>query len=121
MSIAFLKIIAILEFFFYYNGMISIEEIKKYMKENKISQIQLAEKSGIPLQTIRKVLCGITQTPRIDTMNAIITALGIEEKDARTPAPKSLEYLISDLRNLSPEKQEKLRPVIENLINALEK
>ncbi len=99
----------------------TIDEIKKYMKEHKITQLELAEKAKIPIGTIRDIFRGATKHPRIDTMNAIITALGIEEKDARTPAPKSLEYLISDLRNLSPEKQEKLRPVIENLINALEK
>lgn len=101
--------------------MITIEEIKSYLKSNKITYQKLSEISGIPVGSLRNIFSGRVPNPRIDTMNAIITALGIEEKDARTPAPKSLEYLISDLRNLSPEKQEKLRPVIENLINALEK
>lgn len=56
----------------------NIAEIKKYMKANKITQIELAEKSGIPLQTLRGIFSGKTQNPRIDTMQAIKNALEIE-------------------------------------------
>ena len=56
----------------------NISEIKKYMKANKITQIELSEKSGIPLQTLRGIFSGKTQNPRIDTMQAIENALEIE-------------------------------------------
>ena len=55
----------------------TIKEIKSYMKANKITQIMLAEKSGLPLQTLRKIFAGGTTHPRIDTMQAIEKALGI--------------------------------------------
>lgn len=56
----------------------NIAEIKKYMKANKITQIELAKKSGIPLQTLRGIFSGKTQNPRIDTMESIRNALKIE-------------------------------------------
>ena len=67
-----------------------IQEIKLFMKQNGITQIELAEKSKIPLTTIRYIFSGRTQTPRIDTMHAIEKALGIKEQELQ----------------LSPEKQE---------------
>ena len=48
-----------------------IQEIKLFMKNKGITQIELAEKSQIPLTTIRYIFSGRTQTPRIDTMQAI--------------------------------------------------
>ncbi len=55
-----------------------ISGIKKYMKSKKITQIELAEKSGIPLQTLRGIFSGKTLNPRIDTVQAIEKALEIE-------------------------------------------
>ncbi len=55
-----------------------ITEIKKIMKSKKISQIELAEKSGIPLQTLRGIFSGKTLNPRIDTVQAIEQALELK-------------------------------------------
>lgn len=55
-----------------------IQEIKLFMKSKGITQIELAEKSKIPLTTIRYIFSGRTQTPRIDTMDAIEKALGLD-------------------------------------------
>ena len=66
-----------------------IQEIKLFMKQNGITQIELAEKSKIPLTTIRYIFSGRTQTPRIDTMHAIEKALGIsKEQELQIPAEK---------------------------------
>ena len=99
----------------------TIEEIKKYMKENKISQVQLAEKSGIPLQTLRKIFSGLTPHPRIDTMQAIENALGLNKKAEGNTQPQSIENLIAHLKELPLEKQHELIPVVEHLINAVKK
>lgn len=56
----------------------NISEIKKYMKANKMTQIELAEKSGIPLQTLRGIFSGKTRNPRIDTMESIRNVLESE-------------------------------------------
>ena len=68
-----------------------IQEIKLFMKNKGITQIELAEKSQIPLTTIRYIFSGRTQTPRIDTMQAIEKALDLD--NSQIPA------------NLSPKKQ----------------
>ena len=57
-----------------------IMELKKYLKEHKITYKMLAEKSGVPESTIKNIFGGFTQNPRIDTIEAIERALGINEK-----------------------------------------
>lgn len=99
----------------------TVEEIKKYMKENGISQIELAENSGIPLQTLRKIFSGNTKYPRIDTMQAIENALGLNKKAVVETPPQSIDNLIADLKKMPKEKQEELTPVIQHLINAYKK
>lgn len=54
-----------------------IQAIKKYLKENHITYEELAEKSNLSISTIKKIFSGISQYPRIDTMQAIENALGI--------------------------------------------
>lgn len=54
----------------------TIKEIKEFMKINKITQVELAEKSNIPLSTLRQIFSGARKNPRIDTMQAIENALG---------------------------------------------
>ena len=56
-----------------------VSEVKEIMRRRGITQIELAEKSKIPLQTIRKIFCGLTLHPRIDTMQAIERALGLAD------------------------------------------
>lgn len=56
-----------------------VSEVKEIMRRRGITQIELAEKSKIPLQTIRKIFCGLTPHPRIDTMQAIERALGLAD------------------------------------------
>lgn len=54
----------------------TVKEIKEFMRINKITQVELAEKSNIPLSTLRKIFSGARKNPRIDTMQAIENALG---------------------------------------------
>ena len=57
----------------------TIPEIKHYMKERKITYEELSLRSGLSLSTIKKIFSGISQYPRINTLQAIKLALGIEE------------------------------------------
>ncbi len=56
-----------------------INEIKKILKTRQITYEKLSSISGVPIQTIQKVFAGITKHPRIDTMQAIEKALGINQ------------------------------------------
>ena len=59
------------------------EEIKHYMKSNKITYEELSKKADIPIGTLKSIFSGRTPNPRIDTMQAIEKALGV---------PPSLEW-----------------------------
>ncbi|MCI9032114.1 MAG: helix-turn-helix domain-containing protein [Clostridia bacterium] len=58
----------------------TIEEIKKYMKEHKITYQNLSDMSNIPVTTLKDIFRGAIKNPRIDTYNAIEEALGLKEK-----------------------------------------
>lgn len=58
----------------------TIEEIKKFMKEHKITYDDLSEKAKIPIGTLKSIFSGRTPNPRIDTMQAIEKALGLNQE-----------------------------------------
>ena len=58
-----------------------VKEIKNWMKQKKITYPMLAEKTNMPLITIRTIMSGKTKHPRIDTMEAITKALGLDDID----------------------------------------
>ena len=101
--------------------MYTIEEIKKYMKDNGITQIKLSEMSNIPLGSLRNIFSGRVPNPRVDTMQAIENALGLNKKAEGNTQPQSIENLIAHLKELPLEKQHELIPVVEHLINAVKK
>ena len=75
-----------------------IQEIKSYMKANRITYDELSERSGLSISTIKKIFSGISQYPRIDTMETIRRALGIEEQPSEySEEEKRLLSLISEL------------------------
>lgn len=57
-----------------------VEEIKKYMKNHKITYEELAEKADLSISTVKKIFSGSAKYPRIDTMQAIEKALGINQE-----------------------------------------
>ncbi len=57
-----------------------IQIIKVELRNKGWKYADLADNSGIPLSTILKVLSGNTRSPRIDTVEAIERALGLNEK-----------------------------------------
>lgn len=54
-----------------------IQAIKKHMKDNHITYDELSKRSGLSISTIKKIFAGISQYPRIDTMQTIERALGL--------------------------------------------
>lgn len=74
-----------------------IKTIKTFMKQNHITYEDLAKKSGLSISTIKKVLSGISQYPRVDTMQAIEHALGIDEPQTLSAEQQELFSLIQSL------------------------
>lgn len=49
--------------------------IRSKLKEKGMSNLELVEKSGLPLSTVNKIINGLSLSPRLDTLEAIATAL----------------------------------------------
>ena len=49
----------------------NLEEIRQKKKEYGYTNLQMAEKSGLPLATVQKVLGGTTKAPRYQTIEAL--------------------------------------------------
>lgn len=66
-----------------------IQEIKAYMKSEKITYDELARRSGLSISTIKKIFSGISKYPRIDTIQIIEKALGLDKE--KSPPPELAE------------------------------
>lgn len=76
------------------------------MKLKSITQIQLANLSGVPLQTLRGIFSGKTPHPRIDTMQAIESALGLSKESNTDDIERYSDEekrLIAEYRELNPQ------------------
>ena len=95
-------------------GMI-IEEMQKRRKELGLTYAELAEKSGVPLSTVQKILGGFTENPNYRTVLALEEVLQperpyysmdfepypmVEEARAEYLAKKDGSYTIEDIRKL---------------------
>lgn len=80
-----------------------IQEIKKYMKDNKITYKQLSEMCGVPESTLKNIFGGFTANPRVDTMQAIEKALGLESTEVPEQLKKIPLALYEGLDGLSDE------------------
>lgn len=92
----------------------NINLVKKIMKEKKITQIKLSELTGVPLQTIKYIFTGRTKYPRIDTVEAIEKALGINETLEISAEDQELVRLI---RQLTAEETEELTNYLDFIIS----
>lgn len=85
-----------------------VSEIKAYMKKYKITYAELAAMTGINLTSIKRIFCGKTKKPHLETMVAIEQALGFINTNARVTAPmgdglsSEERELLSLFRELSP-------------------
>lgn len=85
--------------------------MKSRKKQLKITLDELSEKSGIPKRTIEDIFRGATKNPRIDTIQAIERALGLEENATRKSPQDELsegEKMLLDLFNRVPEDKQEL-------------
>ncbi len=51
-------------------------------KELGLTNKQIAEKANLPLRTVEQIMCGTVKSPRLDSVEAIERALGINEKSS---------------------------------------
>ncbi len=98
----------------------NIEKLQEIRKRKKITYKKLAELSNIPERTIYDVMLGITKNPRIDTMQAIENALGINDGSPLDNARVDLltdkeKRLLAAFNSLSEALKDFALETIENL------
>lgn len=69
-----------------------IQTLKERKKELGLTNEQLAQISGISLGTINKVFSGATKSPQNDTVNALVSALGLDFYQYRPSAHAEMIY-----------------------------
>ncbi len=93
----------------------TIEEIKKYLKENKMTYKDLAEKCNVSESTLKNLFSGATKNPRINTMRAIEKALNIAENNKNDNLTEDENNLLQTYRSLSNEKKQLATKIIDCL------
>jgi SOS-response transcriptional repressor LexA len=87
------------------------EKLRELKNRSGLTAQKLADKSGIPLPTIHKLLSGETTNPKYETLNAVLSALDHEMQIKPIVDASSLPYsqrevqLVSLYRQLSEEGQ----------------
>jgi len=99
----------------------NILEIKKFMKDNRITYEYLSNASGIPIGTLKSIFSGRTPNPLLDTIEAIKKALNLDDQEPIIDNPLLSELnkrgiSLDDLRNLSPADIEFLARMAESLV-----
>lgn len=70
-----------------------LEKLKELKKSSKMSSAQIAEATGIPESTIKRIFSGDTYAPGIDKLRDIVYAMGgslddiLDESDFHLPTP----------------------------------
>ena len=85
---------------------ISIMKARK--KELKMTLDEISERSGIPKRTLEDIFRGATKNPRIDTMEAIERALGLNPSTEWTSEDTALGIQHNPKQVLSPDETELL-------------
>lgn len=87
------------------------KKLKEILKKEGINYIKLAEITKVPLSTIRKIMCGDIENPRIDTIEAIYKALNIT-----TETPESVidKRIIDKINSLTPEQLKLIENIVDN-------
>ena len=101
----------------------TISEIKKIIKERKITYAQLAALSNIPEGTLKNIFSNTERNPRLDTMQAIEHALGLDEKKplADTIIEQVDELNIKDYNDLSEDEKRKIAEIFNATVSAFKK
>lgn len=74
----------------------TIEELEKRKRALGYTAEQIAEKSGVPVSTVRKIFGGVTKSPRAKTLRAIEWALGFAGPEVPLVREEAFAYTMSE-------------------------
>ena len=94
-----------------------IEYLKKVKKDKKMTLQEISDSSGIPKRTVDGIFSGKTKNPRIDTMQAIERALGIEEEKTAPEYTEAEKQLFELIKQLTDEETEELSNFVDFILS----
>ena len=97
--------------------MVDIETLKAIKKQKKLTLQDIADRSGIPKRTVDDIFSGKTKHPRIDTMQAIERALGIEEEKTAPEYTEAEIQLFELIKQLTDEETEELSNFVDFILS----
>ncbi len=105
-----------------------LELYKKVKKEKKMTIADIATAANLPKGTVQNIFCGYIPNPRIDTIEAIERALGIDKQPTATISNEiteerlqALGFDLSEIATLSDKDIETIRNTIRVLVENLKK
>jgi len=98
-----------------------IQEIKKIIKQKKISYAKMAEDTNISRSTLADIFRGKTQNPRMDTLKIICDYLDLNEEDIYKSKPNydfTMEEIdfINSIRLLTHDQKMQLKGFMSALL-----
>lgn len=90
------------------------DNLKRIREERRISQTELAERSGISVGQLSKMETGRQKNPHIETVVAVATALGVslEELVFGTEGPNGMKYMLNAIESLPESKKATVKELI---------
>lgn len=97
--------------------MVDIETLKTIKKQKKLTLQEIADRSGIPKRTLEDIFRGYTKNPRLDTLQAIERALGIEEEKTAPEYTEAEMQLFELIKQLTDEETEELSNFVDFILS----
>lgn len=96
---------------------LGLEQIKIIMKKKGVTQDELSARSGVPKSTLSKITAGINTNPTLDTVRAIVHALGCTLDDLDDSPLREINSqeltLLERYRAISDESKKRVDNVLE--------
>lgn len=100
-----------------------LEKINAMRKEKGISLDELSQLSGVPKGTLSKITAGITTNPSLETVRAIVMALGytlddLEDEPRREAYTDAENLIIQKYRRLPDTGKQAVKNIIDTMLAA---
>ena len=95
-----------------------ISNMKARKKELKMTLDEISARSGIPKRTVEDIFRGATKNPRIDTMQAIEQALGLNQAPLQwTEQEKAADKIFTLIQQLDDQEINELSNYIDYILS----
>ena len=94
-----------------------VTKLNDIRKSMNMSFEELSTRANLPKSTVEKVLFGIVKNPRIDTLQAIERALGIEEEKTAPEYTEAEMQLFELIKQLTDEETEELSNFVDFILS----